>query len=94
MTRSNAMVVQKNGKVYIDPSDKNTGNLNNALVFGSYNGTLEGIASKRNAGGNAYGLDLYTVGIPRLSITNSGLVGIGTIAPDRSLIVYKSGDAL
>ena len=50
-----------------------------ALTFGLL--SFEGIASKRTAGGNQYGLDFYTKNAARLSITNEGNVGIGTGAP-------------
>lgn len=85
-TRSNAMLIQKNGKVYIDPSEKNDGTLTgNALMFGQYNVTGEAIASKRTATGNQWGLDFYTGASNRMSITNAGSVGIGTSSPLQTL---------
>jgi len=54
----------------IDPADQNSGALLPGLTFG--NGSGEGIASKRTAGGNQHGLDFYTGYQPRLSIDNSG----------------------
>ena len=93
-TRSNALTVVKNGKVYIDPSNKNTGNLANALLFGGYNTSGEGISSQRLPGGttnNVNGLDFYTNAIQRMSITNGGNLGINTNAPIEKLSVL-SGD--
>lgn len=70
------------GNLVVDSGNRNTnatGSLNPGLTFGASSG--EGIASKRNAGGNQYGLDFYTGFTPRLSIANNGNVGIGTTAP-------------
>lgn len=67
----------------IDQADANSGDLTNALTFGSSSG--EGIASKRTAGGNRHGLDLFTSSTPRVSITTNGKVGIGTPAPTDAL---------
>jgi hypothetical protein len=87
-SRSNAMVVQKDGRVYIDPSNKNAGALtSHALLFGPANGTGEGIASKRTAGANQNGLDFYTAFSNRMSITNDGKVGIGINNPVAKLDV-------
>jgi hypothetical protein len=55
------------------------------LAFGNASG--EGIGSKRSAGGNAYGLDFYTISVNRLAITNSGNIGVGTTAPSAKLDV-------
>lgn len=81
-TKNSALAVQKNGKVYIDPSNKNDGVVTgNSLAFGTYNVSGEGIASKRTPTGNQYGLDLYTNFTPRISIMNNGNVGISTTTP-------------
>jgi hypothetical protein len=56
---------------------------NGLLSFGS--GSGEAISSKRTAGGNLYGLDFYTSFQPRMSISNSGNVGIGTTTPSYGL---------
>jgi len=71
------------GGVNIDQGNENGGFLNNGntngfgLSFGSHSG--EGIASQRQSvGGNQYGLDFYTSFQTRMSITQSGFVGIGT----------------
>jgi hypothetical protein len=67
-----------------DANQSNNGTLSNGLrLGGSTSG--EGLASKRNAGGNQFGLDFYTSAANRLSITGAGLVGIGTSAPSQLL---------
>ena len=61
----------------IDQADGNIGSTTvNAITFGNNSG--EGIGSKRNAGGNQWGLDFYTNSTNKMSITNGGNVGIGT----------------
>lgn len=65
-------------QVNLNDGDFNNGNTNgNGLTFGS--GSGEGIASQRQPGigGNSFGLDFYTDFARRMSITQSGLVGIG-----------------
>jgi hypothetical protein len=69
----------------IDQADGNTGSPFNAITFGNSSG--EGIGSKRNAGGNQWGLDFYTNSINRMSITNGGNVGIGITTPVNTLDV-------
>jgi hypothetical protein len=59
-----------NGDVGIDPHGLNNGALVPGLTFGLSSG--EGIASKRTAGGNQYGLDFYANFGVRLSIKQSG----------------------
>jgi Chaperone of endosialidase/Head domain of trimeric autotransporter adhesin len=84
--KKNALVISKSGNIYIDASNKNDGTLTgNTLLFGTFNGTGEGISSKRTATGNQYGLDFYTGSANRMSITNVGNVGIGTNNPDAPL---------
>ena len=70
------------GGIAVDRRDRNTGILdpNFALTFGA-GATGEGIGSKRTAGGSQNGLDFYTAANSRMTITNSGNVGIGTSAP-------------
>jgi hypothetical protein len=65
----------------IDQANVNSGQLNPgpALTFGSNSG--EGMASRRVAGANQFGLDFFTEFAIRLSITQAGLVGIGTGSP-------------
>ncbi len=72
------------GSMNIDQNNVNHGNLNSALTFGSLSG--EGIASNRS-NGNQFGLDFYTNFINRLSITNTGKVGIGTALPEKQLSI-------
>jgi hypothetical protein len=73
-----AFTVFGNGNVAIDPDNLNAGFIDNGstnssgLTFGSSSG--EGIASKRTAGGNQYGLDFYTSFSDRMSIAQSGTV--------------------
>ena len=69
----------------VDPNNANNGTINSGLLFGSPTG--EGIASKRNSGGNQYGLDFYTNHINRIAITNGGFVGIGTTTPQKQLSI-------
>lgn len=76
------------GGLNVDQDNANAGAVNPGITFGSSSG--EGLASKRTAGGNQYGLDLYTASQPRLSITNGGYVGIGTITPKHRL--HVAGD--
>ncbi len=54
----------------------------------------EGIASKRTSGGNQNGLDFYTGSTARLSITNVGNVGIGTLNPGSPLEISSKQDAI
>jgi hypothetical protein len=73
-------------------------------VLGSNNGTApypgllpgnggEGVSSARPAGSpNQYGLDFWTDYKKRMSITNSGLVGIGTASPQYSLDINGGVD--
>ncbi len=83
------------GKLAVDANGLNNGTISGpgtggagALLFGGWgDGTGEGIASKRTAGGNQFGLDFYTSYAARLSIANNGNVGIGTTAPNAKLHV-------
>lgn len=65
--------------VNLDQAGLNNGTINYGLRFGL--GSGEGIGSKRTAGGNAFGLDLYTDFGDRISIQQHGNVGIGTTNP-------------
>jgi hypothetical protein len=70
-----------NAALNVDQANANNGAVNPGITFGSSSG--EGLASKRTASGNQFGLDLYTGSAVRLSITNGGNVGIGTPIPSR-----------
>jgi hypothetical protein len=76
------------GNINVDQNHLNNGTISPGpgLNFGPSN-SGEGIASKRTSGGNQFGLDFYTQYIPRMSITNSGNVGIGTTNPQYKLSV-------
>lgn len=72
--------------ITVDDNNTNGGSIAaGSIAFGNASG--EGIGSKRNAGGNQYGLDFYTNSVNRLAITNTGGVGIGTAAPAEELHV-------
>jgi hypothetical protein len=71
--------------VNIDQLNGNIGDVNYSLRFGV--GSGEAIGSKRNAGGNQYGLDFYTSFANRMSIANNGYVGINTTSPQQQLDV-------
>jgi hypothetical protein len=79
------MIIDRYGNVAVDQGNYNNGILNNSttsgagLTFGFFSGA--GIASKRTAGGNQNGLDFYTGSTNRMSIANTGNVGIGTTTP-------------
>jgi hypothetical protein len=73
--------------IVVDNSAVNNGTLNSGLKFGSLSG--EGIGSNRTTASNQYGLDFYTNSNIKMSITNTGNVGIGTIAPPQLLTVYN-----
>ncbi len=78
------------GGANIDQGNRNAGSLDQGLRFGSSSG--EGIASQRTGGGNQYGLDIYTNSTARLSITNSGNIGIGTGTPGNFRLMVAGGD--
>ena len=76
------------GNVVLDPIGANSGALTPGLTFGTA-GT-EGIASKRSTGGNQYGLDFYTGGTNRMSLTSAGSLGIGTTTPVRRVQIVDA----
>jgi hypothetical protein len=73
------------GDMVIDQNNGNTGTVGSTLHFGSSSGEL--IGSRRTAGTNQYGLDFYTGGINRMTITYAGTLAIGTITPEASALV-------
>jgi type VI secretion system secreted protein VgrG len=83
-----ALAWNSQGNVVLDPVGANAGTLTPGLTFGP-SGT-EGIASKRSAGGNQSGLDFYTAGTNRLSLTSSGSLGIGTTSPVRRVQIVDA----
>ena len=86
-----AGIVQAITNVVPDSSGVNSGKLLPGLLLGG-SGSGEGMASNR-LNGNQFGIDFYTDFISRMSITNSGKVGIGTSAPQFNLDL-NSGDAI
>jgi hypothetical protein len=77
------------GGLVVDQGNQNTTTNNFGIAFGS--GSLEGIASNRNAGANLAGLDFYAgSGTPRMSLTNGGNFGIGTTTPSYPFHVFGS----
>jgi trimeric autotransporter adhesin len=81
-----------NGSGQVDSAGVNGGAPTPGVVFGA-GASGETISSNRTnntAGANFQGLDFYTASNPRLSITNSGSVGIGTRAPSATLNVVSS----
>ncbi len=72
------MMIDRYGGVAIDQQNANSGVIDNGtsggvgLTFGT--GSGEGIASRRTAGGNQYGLDFYTSFTDRMSIAQNGTV--------------------
>lgn len=72
--------------IVVDQNDLCDGSLNNGLIFGSFSG--EGISSDRTGTSiNPFGIGLKTNYTDRLTITNSGDIGIGTSTPGAKLEV-------
>jgi hypothetical protein len=82
----NAQVV---GDTRVDYNGTNSGTYSPAVRFGSGN-TGEAISSDRTGSVNGNGIDMYTGFLPRLSVTNGGLVGVGTTSP---FFQFESNDA-
>ena len=78
------------GTVEVDAAAINSGSWSPALNFG---GGGEVIASNRTGFTNQYGLDFFTSYTPRVSITNTGLVGIGVQSPGWMLEVDPPNDS-
>ena len=78
------------GDTRVDYNGLNKGSYTPAIRFGSGN-TGEAIASDRTGSANQGGIDLYTNFTPRVSVTNTGSVGIGTTAPGYTLDVRGTG---
>lgn len=69
--------VHVGNNLVVDSANSNTGLVSKAaLTFGG--GSGEGIGSKRNAGGNQFGLDFYTGFVNRMSINNAGNIQINS----------------
>ncbi len=83
-----ALTWNSQGNVVLDPAGTNAGALTPGLTFGP--SATEGIASKRSAGGNQFGLDFYTGGANRLSLTGSGSLGVGTSSPTRRVQIIDA----
>ncbi len=76
-----------NCSVYINTGKQNHGTICYGLRFGG-GCSGQGIGSNRNkCDPNPCGIDFYTGSAKRVSITNSGNVGIGTSAPSSALCV-------
>ncbi len=74
----------------VDNQGANTGSLAPGITFGP--GSGEGISSKRNPGGNQFGLDFYTAFAPRMSIDNGGGVFINSSSAN-GYRLYVNGPA-
>jgi hypothetical protein len=82
--------IRTTGSVYVDAATTNAGAVTPGVLFGGTN-SGEGIASQRTAG-NQNGLDFYTNFTNRMTITNAGYIGMGTISPSATLHL-KAGAA-
>ncbi len=73
------------GDLREDVSGTNAGTITPGIRFGMGN-SGEGISSDRTGAVNPNGIDVYTNFTPRLSITHSGNVGIGTTNPTSGML--------
>ncbi len=78
------------GGMVIDQGNSNAGTVAGILRFGSSSG--EGIGSRRTFGNGQYGLDFYTSGLQRMTISNAGNVGIGTGTPQAPLEILTGNN--
>lgn len=86
-TNSPLKLLSVNGSVMIDQSNMNRATLDSAaLRFGS--ATMVGISSNRDSLlSNVNGLDVWTNGLRRISVTPTGRIGINNINPQYTLDV-------
>ncbi len=90
---SKASQLAVTGGLNVDQDNTNNGSLNPGIIFGPTSDdpiapqSGEGISSRRTAGVNQNGLDFYTGSALRVSIDNTGNVGIGTNQPQAKLQV-------
>jgi hypothetical protein len=82
--------IMSDSSVWVDFSGQNNGSKEHGLRLGEAT-TGEAIASKRTNGGNKWGIDFYAQHVPRMSITNTGLVGIGTTTPATKFHIFGGG---
>jgi hypothetical protein len=73
-------------EIAVDNGGSNTGDTGFSLHFGSAV-SGEAIGSKRDLGTGQFGLDFYTATTKRMTIANTGEVGIGTPTPSSPLDV-------
>jgi hypothetical protein len=76
--------------ISVDDALANNGGLTPGITFGG-TGSGEGISSRRTAGGNQFGLDLFTGFASRISISNLGIVSIGATSPGAKVYVEANG---
>jgi len=87
------LTVLQNGNIGVGtstPNQKMQVNGGDGISIGFGDGsTFEGIGSRRSVGGNRWGLDFYTSGTSKMSITNNGKIGIGISDPAQMPGSYK-----
>ena len=89
-TTNPSKLLSVNGSIMIDQGNMNTGSIDSAaLRFGTT--SLVGISSNRNTQfENLHGLDFWTNGTRRMTVSSYGYVGINTLLPQYSLEVNGS----